>query len=173
MILTHLRNLETVRTYEKNCKGKHETAHILRYVPQADNSSAMIRTADVLRFVKDPSVNPLIASKVRKGEPRHARGSSHHTCIKTVASTCEMTNTEIATPARMNHRREFDMIKSHEKEALFLSDRFGDRRETYRTVGGGAGLDHSLISAVHASSFAAADPGFAPEVLHLSKSRID
>lgn len=37
MVLTHLRNMETVRTYQKNCKGKHETAHVLRYVPQADN----------------------------------------------------------------------------------------------------------------------------------------
>ena len=33
MVLTHQRNLEIVRTYEKATKGKHETAHILRYVP--------------------------------------------------------------------------------------------------------------------------------------------
>lgn len=164
MVLTHLRNVEIVRTYEKNSKGRHETEHILRYVPQADNSSNMIKTAEVLRFVKDQQVNTLSGnSKVRKGEPRHARGSSHHTCVKTVASTCDM-NTVHTTPNRTNgNRREFDMIKSHEKEALFLSDRFGDRRETFRTVDG---LDRSLISALN-------DPGFAPEVLHLSKGKID
>ena len=33
LVLTHQRNIEVVRTYEKACKGKHETAHLLRYVP--------------------------------------------------------------------------------------------------------------------------------------------
>ena len=33
MILTHQRNIEVVRTYEKATKGRHELAHILRYVP--------------------------------------------------------------------------------------------------------------------------------------------
>lgn len=126
----------------------------------------MIRTAEVLRFVKDPSINTLTSRKVRKGEPRNGRGSSHHTCVKTVATTCEMVTSELVTPARMNHRHEFNLIKSHEKEALFLSDRFGDRRETFRTV---TGLDQSLISAVNVT----VDPGFAPEVLHLSKGKID
>lgn len=37
MVLTHQRNLEIVRTYEKNTKGRHETSHVLRYLPQADN----------------------------------------------------------------------------------------------------------------------------------------
>ena len=88
MILTHQRNLEIVRTYERNTKGRHETAHLLRYVPQADNQSATIRTADVLRFVNAPSAQK--STKVREGEPRHARGSSHHSCYKTAASTNDM-----------------------------------------------------------------------------------
>ena len=37
MVLTHLRNLEIVRTYIRSTKGRHETADVLRYVPQADN----------------------------------------------------------------------------------------------------------------------------------------
>jgi hypothetical protein len=36
MILTHARNIEVTRTYEKQTKGRHETQHVLRYVPQAD-----------------------------------------------------------------------------------------------------------------------------------------
>jgi len=33
MVLTHARNVEVTRTYEKQTKGRHETAHVLRYVP--------------------------------------------------------------------------------------------------------------------------------------------
>ena len=36
MVLTCQRNVEIKRTYERATKGRHETAHILRYVPQAD-----------------------------------------------------------------------------------------------------------------------------------------
>ena len=39
MVLTHQRNIEITRSYEKATKGRHETAHILRYVPQVDNQS--------------------------------------------------------------------------------------------------------------------------------------
>ena len=39
MVLTYHRNVEIKRTYEKATKGRHETAHVLRYVPQADNQS--------------------------------------------------------------------------------------------------------------------------------------
>ena len=84
MVLTHQRNLEIVRTYEKSTKGKHETAHILRYVPQLDSQSTVIRTVDVLNFVQEEGVAFGQSAKVRKGSgSKHARGSSHHTCVKT------------------------------------------------------------------------------------------
>ena len=118
----------------------------------------MIRTADVLRFVKAPSAQK--SAKVRQGEPRYARGSSNHTCVKTVASTYDINHSGLQSPNRLTNRQEFDLIKSHEKEALFLSERFGDRRETYRIIG-------------HASLINNRDPGFAQDVLHLSKGKID
>jgi len=83
----------------------------------------VIRTADVLRFVKGPV--PSVKAKLSY-EPKHARGSSHHSCAKTNASTCDMA-VSIYTPNRTSRRQEFEMIKSHEKEALYLSDRFGGR----------------------------------------------
>ena len=54
MVLTYQRNVEIVRTYEKATRGRHETEHVLRFVPQADHQSSVIRTADILRFVKAP-----------------------------------------------------------------------------------------------------------------------
>ena len=157
MVLTHLRNIEIVRTYKKATKGRHETSHILRYVPQADNQSQMIRTADILRFVKGESAQR--SAKVGRKNSQRARGSSHHSCHKTVASTCEMNRSELVTPNRLSHRQEFNIIKSHEKEALYLTERFGSKMEAQRILG--------------TASFKSVDPGFAPEVLHLSKGRID
>ena len=117
MVLTHARNVEVTRTYKKNTKGRHETQHVLSYVPQADAQSTMIRTADVLRFVKGPAPN---------NESRHLRGSSHATFTKTAAST-NYENSTLFSPNPITRRQEFDLIKSHEKEALFLSDKFGGR----------------------------------------------
>ena len=37
MVLTHQRNIEVIRSYEKATKGRHETAHVLQYVPQTDH----------------------------------------------------------------------------------------------------------------------------------------
>ena len=51
MVLSHQRNQQIVRTYERSTKGKHEKSHVLRYVPQADNQSNTIRTAEILQFV--------------------------------------------------------------------------------------------------------------------------
>lgn len=85
MVLTHARNVEVTRTYEKQTKGRHETQHVLRYVPQADAQSMMIRTADVLRFVKGPTPTPKVRSRI--SEPKLPRGFSHHSCAKTAAST--------------------------------------------------------------------------------------
>ena len=89
MVLTYQRNVEIKRTYERSTKGRHETAHVLRYVPQADERSNMIRTADVLRFVSNGPDTTHKAEKIRErggGEPAHARGSSYHACYG-IAST--------------------------------------------------------------------------------------
>lgn len=170
MVLTFQRNIEVVRTYERATKGRHETAHVLRYVPQADENSNIIRTADVLRFVqKGPDVS-YRSEKLREnggGEPAHARGSSLHTCMG--ASTCDtIANKSMQTPSasRFTRRKEFNLIKSHEKEALYLSERFGDR--VLDTNGGRNLAGSTLVVTNHPN-----DPGFAPEVLHLSKGKID
>ena len=63
--------------------------------------------------------------------------------------------------------KEFNLIKSHEKEALFLSERFGDR--TLDTTGGRNLAGTTLAMSNHPM----VDPGFAPDVLHLSKGKID
>ena len=128
MVLTFQRNLEIVRSYERATKGRHETAHVLRYVPQADDQSQVIRTAEILTFVKTSGTQR--PAKVSEGEPARARGSSYHTCHKTVASSADIWNPSLlVTPGNqgLSRRREFDFIRSHEKEALFLSDRFGER----------------------------------------------
>ena len=67
-----------------------------------------------------------------------------------------------------NHLNEFNLIKSHEKEALFLSERFGDRQLDST---GGRNLAGTTLAV--ASTYPQRDPGFAPEVLHLSKGKID
>lgn len=132
----------------------------------------MIRTADVLRFVKGPTPTPKVRSRV--SEPKHARGSSHHSCIKTAASTNyggydPASSNNVLSPNPITRRQEFNLIKSHEKEALYLSDKFGGGRlrvsELFNTS-----LANPLAS-VRDEQFA--DPGFAPDVLHLSKTRID
>ena len=146
----------------------------------------MIRTVDVLNFVKEEGV---VASgqsaKVRKGSgSKHARGSSHHTCIKTQASTCDMVTrretvgtinhnqgSSLQTPiATFSRRREFDLIKSHEKEALYLSERFGDSvtNSFARTV-----LPETRKTSGAIAFGTGVDPGFAPDVLHLDKGKID
>ena len=170
MVLTFQRNTEIVRTYEKATKGRHETAHVLRYVPQADERSNMIRTADVLRFVTVGQDAVYKSEKVRErggGEPADARGSSHHTCMVASTRDTEMMNKSMLTPSahRFTRRNEFNLIKSHEKEALFLSERFGDR---LLDSTGGRNLAGSTLVMT-----GTADPGFAPEVLHLSKGKID
>ena len=164
IVLTHLRNIEVTRTYEKNTKGRHETQHVLRYVPQADAQSVMIRTADVLRFVKGPVPAQLDQSKI--SESRHIRSSSHYTVGKaTAASTADMLgNSSLFTPNDVSRRQEFDLIKSHEKEALYLSDRFGGRVPMRMKE-----LETCSLEPLEEE----ADPGFAPDVLHLSKTKID
>ena len=83
MVLTFQRNLEIVRTYERATKGRHETAHALRYVPQADEKSHMIRTADVLQFVTNGGPDTSYKSEFRErasgAEPAQAaRASSYN-----------------------------------------------------------------------------------------------
>ncbi len=97
----------------------------------------MIRTADVLRFVRgdQPSTKARQAS-----EPKHARGSSFRTSVKTAATTNDMAASSLYTPNPISRRQEFDLIRSHEKEALFLSDRFGGRIDSMKA----SELIHSL-----------------------------
>ena len=80
------------------------------------------------------------------------------------------------TPNPISRRQEFDLIRSHEKEALFLSDRFGGRvnqmkrSELINSMGPGASLLTSInVGLDHHGQ----DPGFAPNMLHLSKGKID
>ena len=100
MVLTFQRNTEIVRTYEKATKGRHETAHVLRYVPQADEKSNMIRTADVLNFVTIGQDAVYKSEKVRRpgGDPADARGSSHHKCRAGSTRDTENMNKSMMTP---------------------------------------------------------------------------
>ena len=82
----------------------------------------MIRTADVLRFVKGPVPSPKVISRAAK-----ARNSSFHTYAKTAASTALDLNSSVFSPYPVTRRQEFNMIMSNEKEALYLSDKFGGR----------------------------------------------
>jgi len=59
------------------------------------------------------------------------------------------------------------LIKSHEKEALYLSDKFGGRLPM------NASELYSMSMGPLMSYQDECDPGFAPDVLHLSKSKID
>ena len=57
-----------------------------------------------------------------------AFGSSYHTNAKTNASTCDVLNqSTLRTPNQISRRQEFSLIKSNEKDALFLSERYGER----------------------------------------------
>lgn len=99
-----------------------------------------------------------------------------HTCVKTAADTCDMAMSTMYTPNPISRRQEFDLIRSNEKEALFLSDRFGGRvdqmkrSELINSMGPGA----SLLTSVNVGlDHLGQDPGFAPNMLHLSKGKID
>ena len=110
----------------------------------------MIRTAEVLRFVKTGGEEDKV-ERLRKSEEQFGVGSRGTAAKTTIASTNDgllMNRSSLmASPSVTKRNRsgygknrqsrdieEFDLIKSHEKEALFLSERFGDRKEECKTL---------------------------------------
>ena len=106
----------------------------------------MLKTADLLKFV---SKHPNLASMGPK-EHRLATSSAKHAYKQVRKNTKDY---GLTSPEPLSRREEFDYIKSCEKQALFLSERFGDRRAEASTT-----VPHA---------------GDSQHLLHLSKHKID
>ena len=111
-------------------RGKHNGSHILRFVPQQDTNSNHMKTSDMLLFVKSKKTS-VQASMLRALSPERDQENQGNNPTF-VGQMIQQMNLSMSPRSGFKQTRKSEslLLKSLEKDAVYLAERFGQNAET-------------------------------------------